>query len=71
VRTHRTAQLWLGGLRLSQSAYYGRQGRISSMSALYIGKINRKDFGLTWNIALKTGGVLVGDEVTIALASNS
>lgn len=30
-------------------------------------KINRKDFGLTWNTALETGGVLVGDEVTITL----
>jgi polyisoprenoid-binding protein YceI len=30
-------------------------------------KISRKDFGLTWNAALETGGVLVGDEVTIAL----
>jgi polyisoprenoid-binding protein YceI len=28
-------------------------------------KINRKDFGLTWNTALETGGILVGDEVTI------
>jgi polyisoprenoid-binding protein YceI len=28
-------------------------------------KINRKDFGLTWNVALETGGWLVGDEVTI------
>jgi polyisoprenoid-binding protein YceI len=30
-------------------------------------KINRKDFGLTWNAALEAGSVLVGDEVTIAL----
>lgn len=30
-------------------------------------KINRKDFGLTWNAALETGGVLVGDDVTINL----
>jgi polyisoprenoid-binding protein YceI len=30
-------------------------------------KISRKDFGLTWNAALETGGVLVGDEVTIML----
>jgi polyisoprenoid-binding protein YceI len=30
-------------------------------------KINRKDFGLTWNSALETGGVLVGDEVAITL----
>jgi polyisoprenoid-binding protein YceI len=30
-------------------------------------RINRKDFGLTWNTALETGGLLVGDEVTITL----
>ena len=30
-------------------------------------KINRKDFGLSWNAALETGGILVGDEVTINL----
>lgn len=30
-------------------------------------KINRKDFGLTWNAALETGGILVGEEVTIIL----
>ena len=30
-------------------------------------KINRKDFGLGWNAALETGGVLVGEEVAIAL----
>ena len=30
-------------------------------------EINRKDFGLTWHKALETGGVVVGDEVRIAL----
>jgi polyisoprenoid-binding protein YceI len=30
-------------------------------------KINRKDYGLTWNAALETGGILVGEEVTISL----
>jgi len=30
-------------------------------------KINRKDFGLAWNAALETGGILVGDEVAITL----
>ncbi len=30
-------------------------------------KINRKDFGLTWNATLETGGILVGDEITITL----
>jgi polyisoprenoid-binding protein YceI len=28
-------------------------------------KISRKDWGLTWNVGLETGGVLVGDEITI------
>jgi polyisoprenoid-binding protein YceI len=32
-----------------------------------IAKINRTDYGLTWNAALETGGILVGDEVTITL----
>ena len=30
-------------------------------------KINRKDFGLVWNAALETGGVVVGDEVEITI----
>lgn len=30
-------------------------------------KLSRKDFGLTWNAALETGGVLVGDEVKITI----
>jgi len=29
--------------------------------------INRKDWGLTWNVALETGGLLVGEEVKLAL----
>lgn len=29
------------------------------------GKISRKEFGLTWNQALETGGVLVGDDIKI------
>ncbi|WP_342526395.1 YceI family protein [Chryseomicrobium sp. FSL W7-1435] len=28
-------------------------------------KINRKDFGLTWNQTLETGGVLVGEDIKI------
>lgn len=30
------------------------------------GKINRKDWGLNWNAALETGGVLVSDDVKIS-----
>lgn len=31
------------------------------------GKINRKDWGLNWNSALETGGVLVSDEVKLII----
>ena len=30
-------------------------------------KINRKDWGLTWNQGLETGGVLVGEEISIRI----
>jgi polyisoprenoid-binding protein YceI len=29
--------------------------------------VDRKDFGLTWNQALETGGVVVGDQVKITI----
>jgi polyisoprenoid-binding protein YceI len=28
-------------------------------------KLNRKDFGLTWNVALESGGWLVSDEIKV------
>ncbi len=31
-------------------------------------KINRKDFGLSWNAPMEAGGFLVGDEVKINLS---
>ena len=31
------------------------------------GKLNRKDFGLTWNKTLESGGVMVGDEVNLTV----
>ncbi len=34
-------------------------------AAKITGKLKRADYGLTWNKALETGGVLVGDEVTL------
>lgn len=30
-------------------------------------KIKRSDFGLTWNVALETGGIVVGDDLRIEL----
>ena len=29
------------------------------------GSVNRKDFGINWNVPLETGGVLVGETVNI------
>ncbi|CAN5556383.1 YceI family protein [soil metagenome] len=40
-------------------------GRVVGFSADT--EISRKDFGLEWNVALETGGVLVGDKVKIHL----
>lgn len=40
---------------------WGNQARAAKVS----GKIKRGDFGLKWNKGLETGGVLVGEEVTI------
>ncbi len=31
--------------------------------------INRKDFGLSWNMALESGGFLVGDTIKIEIAT--
>ena len=30
-------------------------------------EINRKDWGLEWNVALETGGVLVGDKIKLTI----
>ena len=35
------------------------------------GKIDRRDFGLTWNTALETGGVLVGNEIKISIEAQA
>lgn len=40
---------------------WGNERRAFSADAT----INRKDFGLNWNVALETGGVLVGEKVKI------
>jgi len=31
------------------------------------GKLNRKDYGLTWNVVTEAGGLLVGDEVKLTI----
>jgi polyisoprenoid-binding protein YceI len=34
-------------------------------------RINRKDFGLEWNVALEAGGFLVGDEIDIQIETEA
>ena len=33
-------------------------------------KIKRSEFGLTWNAALETGGILVGDDLKIEIEAS-
>ncbi len=47
-------------------AYKDQWGNVKR-GATAIARINRKDFGLTWNAAIESGGVAVGEEITIAL----
>jgi polyisoprenoid-binding protein YceI len=44
-------------------------GTRSSFSAS--GKFDRRDFGLTWNVALETGGILVSNEVKIQIEAQA
>jgi polyisoprenoid-binding protein YceI len=52
-------------------AEYGGRGKDpwggERMGATATTKIDRRDYGLTWNVALETGGVLVADEIKIHL----
>lgn len=42
-------------------------GRVVKMGAVATAKINRTDFGMTWNRAIEAGGVTVGEEVTLTI----
>lgn len=44
-----------------------RQGTTRRLGATATARINRSDFGLTWNRAIETGGVVVSDEVAITI----
>jgi polyisoprenoid-binding protein YceI len=54
--------------RISMKAEFGGIGKDpygqTKAGFTITGKLNRKDFGLSWNAALESGGVLVGEEVT-------
>lgn len=61
--TTRTVTLSVDELTPAIQDPWGNTRRGATASA----EINRKDFGLTWNKTLETGGLVVGDEVRIAL----
>ena len=58
----------LGAKGLTQDDYYQRSAEFrhwllnSGTARKY-----RKDYGLSWNAALETGGILVGDDVNITI----
>lgn len=49
--------------------YTGQQRMWGKVSAGFSAstKINRKDWGLNWNMALETGGLLVGEEIKVEI----
>jgi len=53
-----TLKMELGGV--AQDPYGNRKAGLTLN-----GKINRSDFGLSWNAALETGGVMVSEEVKL------
>jgi polyisoprenoid-binding protein YceI len=61
--TTREVTLSVGELTPAVKDPWGNTRRGATATA----EINRKDFGLTWNKAMETGGVVVGDEVKITL----
>lgn len=66
-------ELTIGGIARSVTLKAEFQGRGVNPSGMEVagfeatGKLNRKDVGLNWNQALESGGVLVGDEIRLAL----
>mgnify|MGYP003547713890 CR=1 FL=1 len=55
-----TFELEFGGI--SQDPWGGTRAGFEAKT-----KINRKDWGIEWNAPLETGGVLVGEDVTVEL----
>jgi len=78
VKKHSNGQVLVGkftmhGVTKDISLPFTFKGPIKSpMGGMIMGleinaKINRKDYGLTWNKVIEAGGVMVGDEVTIQI----
>ena len=68
-----TGSLTMHGVTKEETFHADYSGQVKDLYGLQRaafsvkGKINRKDFGLNWNVALETGGVLVGEDVNIEI----
>ncbi len=58
----RSVRLKVEGLGRTRDPWGGERVGFSASTS-----INRKDFGLHWNVALETGGVLVGEKIDIGI----
>ena len=59
----REVELFVTGPTAAITDPWGNQRRGAQATT----KINRKDFGLVWNKAMETGGLVVGDDVEITI----
>ena len=68
-----TGNLTMHGVTKEETFHADYSGQVKDLYGLQRaafsvkGKINRKDFGLNWNVALESGGVLVGEQVNIEI----
>ena len=68
-----TGNLTMHGVTKEETFHADYSGQVKDLYGLQRaafsvkGKINRKDFGLNWNVALEAGGVLVGEDVNIEI----
>jgi polyisoprenoid-binding protein YceI len=58
----REVQLEVSELGRAKDPWGGERAGYSASA-----RINRRDFGLTWNQALETGGFVVGDEIALTI----
>jgi polyisoprenoid-binding protein YceI len=58
----RAVQLKVESLGATKDPWGGYRAGFSASTS-----VSRKDFGLTWNAALETGGVVVGDKIEIGI----
>ena len=68
-----TGDLTMHGVTKEETLHADYSGQVKDLYGLQRaafsvkGKINRKDFGLNWNVGLEAGGVLVGEQVNIEI----